>query len=106
MAYNTLAALFLDNRERDDYGQPVGDLTLWGKVWCEATYAGGSRRTYAGRLASEHTVVLTTRWRDGIEKCAFVKVNDILHPIVAIVPEGRRYKVHITYIEDDIGYGS
>lgn len=105
MAYDVKATLYVDDRERDDYGQPVGDPSEFGVVWCEATYSGGSRKTYAGRLAAEHTVVLTTRWRHGIENCAFVKVDDILHPITGIVPEGRRYKIHITYVEDEIGYG-
>lgn len=106
MAYNTSAKLYLDTRKPDDYGQPVGELTLWRRVWCEVTYAGGSRKTYAGRLASEHTVVLTTHWREGIDKCAFVEVDGTLHPIESIVPEGRKNKVHITYIEDRVGYGS
>jgi SPP1 family predicted phage head-tail adaptor len=106
MAYDVMATLYIDDRERDDYGQPVGEPSEFGTVWCEATYSGGSRRTYAGRLAAEHTVVLTTRWRQGIEKCAFVEVDGIKHVIAGIVPEGRRYKIHITYIEDEIGYGS
>jgi head-tail adaptor len=106
MAYDVKATLYVDDRERDAYGQPVGEPSEFGVVWCEATYSGGSRRSYAGRLAAEHTVVLTTRWRQGIEKCAFVEVNGIRHVITSIVPEGRRYKIHLTYVDDDIDYGS
>lgn len=106
MAYDVKATLYIDDRERDAYGQPVGDLKEFGVVWCEPTYSGGSRRSYAGRLVTEHTVVLTTRWRKDIDKCAFVEVDGIKHVIAGIVPEGRRYKVHITYADGDIDYGS
>lgn len=105
MAYNVLAKFYVDDRQRDDYGQVVGDPTLWRAVWCEATYSGGSRKSYAGRLASEYAVVLTTRWREGIEKCAFVEVDGEMHVIDSIVPEGRKFKVHITYGKDGIDYG-
>lgn len=100
------AMLYLDLRERDALGQPVGQMTPWREVWCEATYSGGSRRTYAGRLVSEYQVVLTTWWREGIEQCSFVALDDgKLHEIVDIVPEGRRHKVHIIFTKDDHGYG-
>lgn len=105
MAYNVKAELYVDDRIRDDFGQLIGDPTLWHTVWCEATYSGGSRRSYAGRLVSENGVVLTTRWREGIEQCAFAKVDGVMHVIDSITPEGRRYKVHISYTDDRISYG-
>lgn len=105
MAYNIKAILYVDDRAQDDYGQPVGEPTAWRSVWCEVTRAGGSRKTYAGRLAREHSVVLTTHWREGIESCAFVEVAGKRYPIESIVPEGRMRKVHITYVDDGIGYG-
>lgn len=105
MDYNLRATLYVDDRSVDDYGQPVGEPTAWRTVWCEATYAGGSRKTYAGRLAREHSVVLTTHWRNGIESCAFVEVAGKRYPIESIVPEGRQRKVHITYVDDGIGHG-
>lgn len=105
MAYNVLAKLYIDNRKRDDFGQSVGEPALWRAVWCEATYSGGSRKSYAGRLVSEYGVVLTARWREGIEQCSFVEVDGVMHVIDSIVPEGRKYKVHITYGNDGIDHG-
>lgn len=106
MAYNIKATLYVDDRALNDYGQQVGDPTLWRSVWCEETRAGGSRKTYAGRLTREHSVVLTTHWREGIESCAFVEVAGKRYPIESIVPEGRMRKVHISYIDDGISYGN
>lgn len=104
MAYNVKATLLIDNRRRDSYGELVGEPTPWRDVWCEATYSGGSRQSYAGRLVMDNGVVLTTRWRHGIERCAFVKVEGVMHAIDSITPEGRRYKVHISYTDGN-GYG-
>jgi hypothetical protein len=105
MAYNVHAKLYIDNRKQDDFGQMVGEPSLWRDVWCEATYSGGSRKSYAGRLVADYGVVLTTRWREGIEQCAFVEVDGEMHVIDSIVPEGRKYKVHIAYGKDGIDYG-
>jgi hypothetical protein len=105
MAYNVKATLYVDNRKRDGYGQLVGRLALWREVWCEATYSGGSRKSYAGRLVTDNSVVLTTHWRDGIESCSFVEVNGVTHAIDSLTPEGRRNKVHIAYSDDGIDYG-
>lgn len=100
--YNIKASLYLGGAV-DAYGSTsVG--ALWGNVWCEATYSGGSRRTQAGRLVGEHQVVLTTHWREGIEKCRFVKFEGMTRPIVDIVPEGRRKRVHIITYTNDQSY--
>lgn len=106
MANNVRATLYVDERARDELGQLVGEMTPWREVWCEATYSGGSRRTYAGRLVSEHQVVLTTWWREGIEQVSFVALADgKLHEVIDVVPEGRRHKVHIIYLNDERSYG-
>lgn len=104
--YNVKCKLFLAPTEQDALGQVTGDPIFWKTVWCEATASGGSRRTYAGRLAGEYQVVLTTYWREGIEKCRFVEFDGKRRSIVDIVPEGRRKKVHIITYTDDRGYGS
>lgn len=104
MAYNVQATLFIDDRQRDSYGELVGEPTPWRSVWCEATYSGGSRKSYAGRLVMDNGVVLTTRWREGIEHCAFVEVDGQMHAIDSITPEGRKYKVHISYTDGN-SYG-
>lgn len=87
--------LFLPNQKRNALGE-AGDPILWREVWAEPTESGGSRRTYAGRLASEYSLVLTTHWREGIEKCTHVEYEGRLRPIDAIVKEGFRRWVHIS----------
>lgn len=87
--------LFLPNPKRNALGE-AGAPILWREVWAEPTESGGSRRTYAGRLASEYTLVLTTYWREGIERCTHVEYEGRLRPIDAIVKEGFRRWVHIS----------
>lgn len=99
MAGKLLIKLYLPNTERDYLGEVTGSPILWREVWAEPTESGGSRRTYAGRLASEHTLVLTTHWQPGIERCTNVEVEGRMRPIEAIVREGFRRKVHITLID-------
>lgn len=89
----------------DAYGQATGVGELWGTVWCEATYSGGSRRTHAGRLVGEHQVALTTHWREGIDRCRFATFDGMTRPIVDVVPEGRRKRVHILTYIDGQSYG-
>lgn len=105
MAYDIRTKLYTGQTERNDLGELVGEPPLWRIVWCSATYSGGSRKTYAGRVVGEHQVVLTTHWREGIEECRFVEFNGIRRAIVDIVPEGRRRLVHIITFTDDVGYG-
>lgn len=104
MAHDIKVTLYTSSMRQDALGQPTGEPIRWRDVWCEATYSGGSRKTYAGRLVSEYQVVLSTRWRDGIESCRFVEVDGRRYVIDSIVPEGRRYKAHIIYINDGRGY--
>ena len=104
MAHDIKVTLYTSSMRQDALGQPTGAPIKWRDVWCEVTYSGGSRKTYAGRLVSEYQVVLTTRWRDGIDKCRFVEVDGRRYTIDSIVPEGRRYKAHIVYVNDERGY--
>jgi hypothetical protein len=94
MAGTVKIRLFLPNTERNALGE-AGAPILWREVWAEPTESGGSRRTYAGRLSSEYTLVLTTYWREGIEKCTHVEHEGRMRPINAIIREGFRRKVHI-----------
>jgi len=103
--YNIKASLYLGGAV-DAYGSAAAVGSLWGEVWCEATYSGGSRRTQAGRLVGEHQVVLTTHWRQGIEQARYVNFDGMIHPIVDVIPEGRRRRVHIITYADDQSYGT
>jgi hypothetical protein len=105
MAYDVRCKLYTKQTERDALGHPTGVPPLWRVVWCTATYSGGSRKTYAGRVVGEHQVVLTTHWREGIEQCRFVEFDGKRRAIVDVVPEGRRRLVHIITFTDDVGYG-
>ena len=105
MAYNTQVILYTASEERDALGQPIDNPQVWRTVWCEATHSGGSRRTYAGRIVNEHQVVLTTHWRDGIERCRFAVFDGSRRTIYSMIPEGRRHKVHIVVDIDDYSYG-
>lgn len=105
MAYDVRCKLYTAQVERDAYGQPTGEPPLWRIVFCTATYSGGSRKTYAGRVVGEHQVVMTTHWREGIEKCRFIEFDGIRRAIVDVVPEGRRQMVHIITYTDDVGNG-
>ena len=105
MAYDVRCKLFGELVERNDLGELVGEPPLWRIVWASATYSGGSRKTYAGRIVGEHQVVLTTHWREGIDRCRFIEFDGIRRTIVDIVPEGRRRLVHIITFTDDVGYG-
>lgn len=105
MAYDVRCKLYTEQTERDAYGQPTGEPPLWRIVWCSATYSGGSRKTYAGRVVGEHQVVLTTYWREGIDQCRFVEFDGKRRAIVDVVPEGRRRLAHIITFTDDVGYG-
>ena len=106
MSYDVKVKLYTEQTERNDLGELVGEPPLWRIVWCSATYSGGSRKTYAGRVVGEHQVVLTTHWREGIELCRFVEFDGKRRVISDIVPEGRRRLVHIITFTDDVGYGS
>lgn len=106
MNYDVRVTLYLDQIERNAIGELVGKPQVWGDVYCSATYSGGSRKTYAGRIVGEHQVVLTTRWQNGIEQCRFVEFDGIRRAIVDIIPEGRRRLVHIITFTDDVGYGN
>lgn len=105
MAYDVRCKLYTEQVERDTFGAPTGEPPLWRVVWCSATYSGGSRKTYAGRVVGEHQVVMTTHWREGIEKCRFIEFDGIRRSIVDVVPEGRRHMVHIITYTDDVGHG-
>ena len=105
MAYDVKCTHYTEQTERAAYGQLTGEPPLWRVVWCSATYSGGSRKTYAGRVVGEHQVVLTTHWREGIEKCRFVEFDGMRRAIVEVVPEGRRHLGHIVTFTDDVGYG-
>lgn len=105
MAFDIKCNLYTALVERDGYGHPSGEPPLWRSVWCAATYSGGSRKTYAGRVVGEHQVVLTTYWREGIEACRFVEFDGKRRAIVDVIPEGRRRLVHIVTFTDDVGYG-
>lgn len=105
MSYDVKVKLYTEQTERNDLGELVGEPPLWRVVYCSATYSGGSRKTYAGRIVGEHQVVLTTHWREGIEECRFVEFNGKRRVISDIVPEGRRRLVHIITFTDDTGYG-
>lgn len=96
MAGKAHIKLFLPNTERNALGEVEADPIFWREVWAEPTESGGSRRTYAGRLASEHMLVLTTHWLPGIERCTNVEYEGRMRPIDSIVHEGFRRKVHIT----------
>lgn len=99
MAGKVKIKLFMPSTERDALGEVVGEPKLWREVWAEPTESGGSRRTYAGRLASEHTLVLTTHWLPDITLCTEVEHEGRRRPIDAIISEGFRRKVHITLID-------
>lgn len=105
MSYDVKAKLYTELTERDAFGQPTGQPPLWREVYCSATYSGGSRKTYAGRIVGEHQVVLTTHWREGIDKCRFVEFDGIRRAIMDVVPEGRRHLVHIVTFTDDMSHG-
>lgn len=104
MARNIKALLYYASNEVNDLGEELAPV-LWRRVWCEATYSGGSRRIYAGRIVGEHQVVYTTLWRDGIEKCRYIEVDGIMRAVVDVIPEGRKHKAHIVTFIDDAGYG-
>lgn len=106
MNYDVKVTLFLEQTERNAIGELVGKPRAWGDLYCSATYSGGSRKTYAGRIVGEHQVVLTTRWQSGIEQCRFVEFAGIRRAIVDIIPEGRRRLVHIVTVTPDVSYGS
>ena len=95
MALNALITLFLPNRQVDELGEQSSTPVEWRKMWATPTASGGSRKTYAGRLVSEHRVVLSTRWIAGIEACTEVEYEGKRRPIESIVPEGFSKKVHI-----------
>jgi hypothetical protein len=105
MAYDVRCKLYTEQVERDTFGAPTGEPPLWRVVWCSETYSGGARKTYAGRVVGEHQVVMTTHWREGIEKCRLIEFDGIRRAIVDVVPEGRRHMVHIITYTDDVGYG-
>ena len=105
MSYDVKVKLYTERTERNDLGELVGEPPLWREVYCSATYSGGSRRTYAGRIVGEHNVVLTTHWRDGIDKCRFVEFDGVRRAIIDIVPEGRKRLAHISTFTDDVSYG-
>lgn len=105
MAFDTKCSLYTALVERDSFGHPKGEPPLWRIVWCEATYSGGSRKTYAGRVVGEHQVVLTTYWREGIEECRFVEFRGKRRAIIDVIPEGRRRLAHIVCFDDETSYG-
>lgn len=105
MNYDVKVALYLGQRERNAIGELVGEPRMLCVVYCSATYSGGSRKTYAGRIVGEHQVVLTTRWQKSIEQCRFVEFDGIRRAIVDIIPEGRRRLVHIVTVTPDVSYG-
>lgn len=105
MNYDVRVTLYLEQTKRNAIGELVGEPRVWGDVYCSATYSGGSRKTYAGRIVGEHQVVLTTRWQRDIEKCRFVEFDGIRRVIVDIIPEGRRRLVHIVTVTPDVSYG-
>lgn len=93
--------------EQDAAGEASGEPILWrDDVWATATFSGGSRRTFAGRLVTEHGAVLTTHWRPGIDLCRHVKFEGKMYPIDEVVPEGWRKWAHIiiSVTDSDIGY--
>lgn len=104
MAYNVKALLYYASTEANERGEAL-EPTPWKRVWCEATYSGGSRRVYAGRIVGEHQVVYTTYWRDGIDKCRFIEVDGVRRAIVDVIPEGRKRRAHIVTFIDDVSYG-
>jgi hypothetical protein len=106
MAGKYKITLYTANTKQDVTGEVTRDPIMWRDVWAEATFSGGSRRTFAGRLVTEHTAVLTTHWLPGIEVCRHVRFDGKMYPIDDVVPEGFRRKVHIVIAvtESDIGY--
>lgn len=105
MATDTKVMLYTSTVTQNELGESIDTPTLWRTVWCQATASGGSRRTYAGRIVGEHHVVLTTHWRDGIDKCRFVEFDGLLRPIIDVVAEGRKRKAHILTFTSDTSYG-
>ena len=108
MARNVRVQLYLANPEQDAYGQTTGEPIAWKAVYAEATYSGGSLRTVAGRLASEHGVVLSTYWIDGIDKCRYAEFHGERRAIFDVVPErrpGQRAKAHIITSYGEQSYG-
>lgn len=86
---NIKVKLYTQRIEQDALGQMVEAPEHWRDLWCEPTYSGGSLKTFAGRLASEHQVVLTTHWRRNIDKCRYVNHDGDIHPIDDVVMELR-----------------
>lgn len=105
MAYDIPVTLYAGSTRVDQYGRAEGKPPVWKQVYCSATYSGGSRKTYAGRVVSEHQVVLTTYWRDGIDMCRFCEFGGLLREIVDVIPEGRKKLAHIVTYTTDAGYG-
>lgn len=106
MAYKYPITLFKAPTEQDAHGEVTGKPILWRETWAAATMSGGSRRTMAGRLASEHGVVLTTHWMPTIEECRWVLYEGAMRPIIDVVPEGYRKSVHviIDVTDTDVAY--
>lgn len=99
--------LFTADNTQDALGDVVDAPKKWRSVFAEATYSGGSLRTYAGRLVGAHQVVLSTPWQRRIDDCRFAKFNDVLYPIEDVVMEcrrGQQPQAHI--IVTTIPYGS
>lgn len=108
MAADTKVMLCTISQVRDEYGQVVGDPIPWRECYCEVTRTGGSMRTFAGRLASEYSMVLTTYWQEGIESIRFVEVDGKLLSVDDVVPEtrpGRHKMAHIVTQMRDKSYG-
>lgn len=105
MAGKVKARLYLPATQRDSNGEVVGEPLLWREVWCEMTTSGGSRRTYAGRLVTEHSVVLSTNWLPRIDECTLVEFEGRRRPIDDVVPEGFRRRAHIITTMTDHDYG-
>ena len=104
MAGKVKIRLFLASPQRDANGEAVGEPLLWREVWADLTTSGGGRRTYAGRLATEHNVVLSTHWLPGIDTCELVEFNGRRRPIDDVVSEDRR-RAHIITTMTDRDYG-
>ena len=108
MAANIKVILCLPPKARDEYGQVMGWPIPWRQCYCEVTRSGGSMRTFAGRLASEYSMVLSTLWQPGIEEIRYVDINGKVLAVDDIVPEcrpGRHKMAHIVTQMRDMGYG-
>lgn len=98
MATNTRVILYTEAEVQDSLGDIIATPEEWRTLCCEATYSGGSLRTFAGRLVGAGQVVLTTPWRRGIDRCRYAKVNDTLYRIEDVVLEyrsGQQPQAHI-----------